>query len=212
MTYASESPTAHRRCVDDRRTVSSARSFLRPTRTISGLCILVLLSTFAACGASSKSAAPKATTTTIEVAGPNPSVSAKMICADEAKKDIATTSIGFDTLQPLKPKWANHVYSCGYLYRGGVKMALSVKEMSSAAETTAYFEALGKQLGRGADLPELGEGAYQTRNGSAVVRKDYRVLLVDVSRLPARFGKPLAARTDIAAGVAAIIMGCWVGA
>jgi hypothetical protein len=84
--------------------------------------------------------------------------------------------------------------------------------MSSVNETTSYFDALGKKLGRGADLPELGEGAFQTRNGSAVVRKDYRVLLVDVSSLPARFGNPLAARSDIAAGVAGVIMVCWIGA
>jgi hypothetical protein len=148
----------------------------------------------------------------IEVAGPNPSVSARMICADEARKDIATKAVGVDTVRPLNAKWSNHVYSCDYLYRGGVKMTLSVKEMSSAAETTAYFDALGKKLGRGADLRELGEGAYQTRNGSAVVRKDYRVLLVDVSRLPARFGKPLSARSDIGDGVADTIMGCWFGA
>jgi hypothetical protein len=56
----------------------------------------------------------------------------------------------------------------------------------------------------------ISDGA--ARNGSAVVRKDYRVLLVDVSRLPARFGKPIASRSDMSAGVAGVIMGCWTGA
>jgi hypothetical protein len=188
------------------------RSFLRPARAASGLCIIVLLSGLAACGGASKSSPPRAAPAALEVAGPNPSVSAKMICADEAKNDIATRSVGFDTVQPLEPKWANHLYSCEYVYNARATMALAVKEMSSASETTSYFDALAKKLGRGADLPELGEGAFQTRNGSAVVRKDYRVLLVDVSGLPARFGKPLAARSDIAAGVAGVIMGCWIGA
>lgn len=181
-------------------------------RMASAACVLALVSILAACSSSSKTSTPKAVTAAIEVAGPNPSVSAKMICADEAKKDIFASSVGIDTVQPLKPKWADHIYSCNYIYSHGAKIALSVKEMSSATETTAYFDNLGKKLDRGADLPELGEGAFQTRNGSAVVRKDYRVLLVDVSHLPTRFGKPVAARSDIAAGVAGVIMGCWTGA
>lgn len=187
-------------------------ALMRPPRAASALCALVLLLALTGCGGSSKSSASKPATAAIQVAGPNPSVSAKMICADEAKKDIAATSVGFAAVQVSKPKWADHIYSCDYLYARRAKFSLSVKEMSSAAETTAYFDALGKKLGRGADLAELGDGAFQTRNGSAVVRKDYRVLLVDVSHLPARFGKPLAARSDIAGGVAGVIMGCWIGA
>jgi hypothetical protein len=42
--------------------------------------------------------------------------------------------------------------------------------------------------------------------------KDHRALLVDVSHLQAQFGKPLASRSDFAAGVAAPIMGYWAGA
>ena len=91
-------------------------------------------------------------------------------------------------------------------------MTLSVKEMSSVSETTVYFDALGARLGRGAKLEGLGEGAYQTSKGSVVVRKDYRVLLVDTSHLPAQFGKPPASRIDVAISVAATIMSCWVGA
>jgi hypothetical protein len=91
-------------------------------------------------------------------------------------------------------------------------MVLSVKEMSSAAETTAYFNSLGTKLGRGADIDGLGQGAYQTENGSAVVRKDYRVLLVDVTLLPQHLGTPSRTPREIAAGVAATIMGCWTGA
>jgi len=189
-----------------------SRVGISPRGQAVGACVLAMISILAACGGSSKSSTPKAVTAAIEVAGPNPSISAKMICADEAKKDVSVTAIGFDTIRPLEPKWASHVYSCDYVYSGGAKIALSVKEMSSVNETTAYFDALGKRLGRGVALPGLGEVAFQTHDGSVVVRKDYRVLLVDVSHLPARFGKPPAPRSDIAAGVAAVIMGCWTGA
>ncbi|MDQ1477987.1 MAG: hypothetical protein QOE62_3216 [Actinomycetota bacterium] len=166
----------------------------------------------AACGSASKTGSSVTTTTArLEVAGPNPSVSAKMICG-EAKQEIAQSAIGVDTARPLAPKWVDHLYSCDYVYKGGVKMTLSVKEMSSVAETTAYYDALGTRLGRGAKLQGLGEGAYQTTQGSVVVRKDYRVLLVDVSHLPAKFGQPPAAPIDVAISVATTVMGCWTGA
>ena len=40
------------------------------------------------------------------------------------------------------------------------------------------------------DLESLGQGAFQTTNGSVVVRKDWKVLLVDDTGLPAQFGTP----------------------
>jgi hypothetical protein len=163
----------------------------------------------AGCGSSSK-ADPAVTTTTLEVAGPNPSVSAKMICG-EAKEDIAQQAIGLDTVKPLAPTWSDHVYSCRYLYKGGAAMTLSVKEMSSVDETSAYFDAMGDRLGRGGKLAGIGEAAYETRDGSVVTRKDYRVLLVDVSKLPAQFGLPARTRGDVALAVATTIMECWTG-
>lgn len=177
--------------------------------TVSAVAMVVLL---AGCGSDSKTAAPVTSTTAkLEVAGPNPSVSAKMICG-EAKEDIAQQAIGVDTVKPLAPTWVDHLYSCAYVYKGGARMTLSVKEMSSMSETTAYFDALGARLGRGAKLEGLGEGAYQTTDGSVVVRKDYRVLLIDVSHLPAKFGQPPQAPIEVAISVAATIMSCWTGA
>jgi hypothetical protein len=173
---------------------------------------VAMIAVLAACGSDSKTGSSVTTTTAkLQVAGPNPSVSAQMVCG-EAKKEIAESAVGVDTVRPLAPKWADHVYSCDYVYKGGAKMTLSVKEMSSVSETTSYFDALGARLGRGARLEGLGEGAYQTTKGSVVVRKDYRVLLVDTSHLPAQFGRPPAARIDVAISVAATIMSCWVGA
>ena len=134
----------------------------------------------------------------------------RMVCGAEGKHEIAT-SVGVDTSRPLVGSWNDHLYSCDYVYGSGRAMTLSVKELSNAPETTAYFDMLGAKLGRMRALQGLGQDAFQTRNGSTVVRKDYRVLLVDDARLPAQFGKPLSPRQDVSLSVAATIMGCWTG-
>ena len=67
------------------------------------------------------------------------------------------------------------------------------------------------EVGTG-ELKGLGQGAFTTRDDGAVVRKDYKVLLVDTSRLPAQFGSPPQTRSEVATNVAAAIMGCWTGA
>jgi hypothetical protein len=180
---------------------------------------LFLAFVLAACGGSSKSGTPKASgpTTTghvAKVASANPSVSAKMICEDEAKKDIADSATGVDTTQPLKPVWdkATHTYSCAYVYPNGAVMTLSVREFSSPDETTAYYNELAQKLGN--VKPQYGingQGAFLTKNGSIVVRKDYKVLLVDISKLPATFGQPPDTRSHVAINTAAAIMNCWKG-
>jgi predicted small secreted protein len=142
-------------------------------------------------------------------AGPNPSVSAKMVCANEAQRELAST-LGVSTDAPITPTWVDHLYSCRYVYTNGA-IALSVKEVSNRAQTTAYFDMLGQQLGRTGALNGLGQGAFTTTNGDVVVRKDYKVLLVDISGLPAQFGVPPTSSADIAVTVADVIMGCWSG-
>jgi len=61
------------------------------------------------------------------------------------------------------------------------------------------------------DLQGLGQGAFQTTDGSVVVRKDWKVLLVDTSGLPARFGVPATTSGEVAVTVGDIILGCWAG-
>ena len=183
--------------------------------------LLVVVATAAlaaGCGGSSKSGAPKSsgeTTTSgghvAKVASANPSKSAKMICEDEARQDIADSAVGFDVVQPLKPVWKDHIYSCDYVYKNGAKMTLSVKELSSKEETDAYYNELEQRLGNKAPQYGLGQGAFVTDNGSVVVRKDYKVLLVDVSKLPAQFGDPPDTRSNDAINVGVTIMGCWTG-
>jgi len=169
----------------------------------------------ASCGGSSKAASP---TTTVgstvhvaKVASNVPSVSAKMICETEAVNDIYDSATGVKTIAALKPTWVNHVYSCAYMYPAGASMTLSVKEVSDTAETTAYFDSLATKLQKTRTLT-IGQGAFQVKDGSVVVRKDYKVLLVDITKLPANFGVPSASRGDVAINVAETIMSCWSGA
>ena len=44
-----------------------------------------------------------------------------------------------------------------------------------------------------------------------VVRKDWKVLLVDNTGLPPQFGVPPTSSTAVAVTVADVILGCWAG-
>ena len=132
-----------------------------------------------------------------------------MICARHTQTELAAV-LGARTTQPVVPTWTDHIYSCRYTYNNAV-MVLSVKELSSKTETDAYFTSLAHRLGQTERLT-LGQGGFTTKNRSVVVRKDYKVLLVDISALPARFGVSPGGRGDIAINVAATIMACWTGA
>lgn len=90
-------------------------------------------------------------------------------------------------------------------------MVLSVKELSSWSQTLGYFGQLGAKLGKKTPLYNLGQGAFGTDDGSVVVRKDWKVLLVDTSGLPASFGLPPTNPGQIALSVASAILGCWHG-
>jgi hypothetical protein len=144
-----------------------------------------------ACGGSAKPSGspttqeqePGSTAHVVKAAGADPSASAQMICADEAVKDISSV-VGVNTVSISKPTWIDHTYSCDYVYSGGTRMKLSVKELDDEAATTKYYDDLGKTLGHKQNLQGLGQGSYTTNNG-VVVRKDYKVLTVDVSRMPA---------------------------
>ena len=92
-----------------------------------------------------------------------------MICESEAENDIYQSATGVKTIAPFKPKWVDHVYSCDYVYPGGAKMTLSVKETSNEAATTAYFDSLATTLGKTA-APVGIPNAFQVKGGSVVVR------------------------------------------
>ncbi len=141
-------------------------------------------------------------------AGPRPSEIAKMVCAAEAQHDMSVV-LG-EKAVVSRPTWQNHRYSCLYRYHSG-SFGLSVKELSSWSQTKAYFARFGQAQGTRRPLGNLGQGAYQTPNGSVAVRKDWKVLYVDVSTLPASFGVPPTSRAAVAVTIADVILGCWDG-
>jgi hypothetical protein len=132
-----------------------------------------------------------------------------MVCAHEAQKEI-DSALG-ERATVSHPTWVDHLYRCRYGYPSGSSMELSVKELSSWAETKQYFNGLAATLGRSRQLQGLGQGAFQTTDGSVVVRKDWKVLLVDSTGLSAQFGVPPTSSGDVAVTVADLILGCWAG-
>jgi hypothetical protein len=142
-------------------------------------------------------------------AGTFPSSVSKMVCAREAQIEIASGLGVKGTVDT--PTWSGHVYSCRYAYPDGA-FTLSVKELSSWAQTFAYVRGLKSSLGDTATIPpDLGQGGFVTKDGSVVVRKDWKVLLVDISGVPSKFGEPPMPPGNVAAVVADTILGCWKG-
>ncbi len=131
-----------------------------------------------------------------------------MVCAPEAQHEIAD-ALGVTAVVET-PTWSDHQYACRYTYQNG-SFTLSVKELSSWKETYSYFRGIGASLGDVNTLANLGQAGFQTQNGSVAVRKDWKVLLVDVSGLPAQFGQPPTPSGNIAVTVADVILGCWSG-
>jgi len=176
--------------------------------------VAVALALVPACSSSSDTTARRTNGTVGAVpprpAGRNPSDSAKMVCARDAQ-DALGVNLGVTPVQVTTPTWAGHVYSCQYVYSTGT-IILSVKELDSAKQTTSYFDSFGLRLGRRPGRLGVGQGAYVTTDGSIVVRKDWKVLFVDVSRLPPQFGQPPQSAPDAALSVAATILSCWSGA
>ena len=175
-------------------------------RLILLLCCVAVVG--AACGTSSDQPSKAVVNRAPLPAGPTPSTISKMVCSMEAEKELAAT-LGVSAVIE-RPTWIDHLYSCHYTYPNG-SFTLSVKELSDWSETYGYFDKLREVLGKTTAITALGQGAYATRNGSIVVRKDWKVLLVDVSGLPPQFGKPATSSADVAYTIADVIMGCWSG-
>ena len=135
-----------------------------------------------------------------------------MVCSHEAQKEMAD-ALG-ETATVSRPTWVGHTYSCTYDYPGATptgSFTVSVTELSSWPETYAHFAGLASTMGKSRDLGSLGQGAFQTTDGSVVVRKDWKVLLVDNSGLPPAFGVPPTSSASVAVTVADVILGCWAG-
>ena len=141
-------------------------------------------------------------------AGPRPSELAKMPCQPKAQRELAD-ALGVKGAV-VDTVWAHHRYSCVYRYSNGT-FAMSIQELSSWSETFSYFRGLGRTFGNARSLRNLGQGAFQTTDGSVVVRKDWKVLFVNVATLPSEFGVPATTSADVAVTIADVILGCWSG-
>ncbi len=178
---------------------------MRSART--ALLVLFVLITAGCATAAPPSAVPAAVAT---AAPTGPSDSAEMVCSSEAQLDIAE-ALGIAAQQVEKPTWQDRVYSCRYVYAGG-SFLMSVKELKNDLETTSYFESLQKEVGSAQNVDGLGQGGFITPNGSVVVRKDFKVLLVDDAALPATMSSPPLTPGNVAMLVAKTVMSCWTGA
>ena len=176
--------------------------------------ILVGVVALVASACTSPSAVGTAPTTTQRPlpAGPHPSAIAKQGCQSEAHREI-DSALG-EKATVSTPTWADHLYSCTYAYptaQPAGSYTVSVKELSSWDQTYAYFDGLATSRGRSRELEALGQGAFQTTDGSVVVRKDWKVLVVDSNGLPPQFGVPPTSAASVAVTVADVILGCWAG-
>ena len=193
---------------EDRPSGANALCYSRKMRRGLPIVVIGLALTAASCGGSPAVDRPQTTTTVPLPAGRFPSEVSKMVCQPKAQSELAVV-LGIRAVVQT-PTWVGHLYTCRYQYPAGA-MVLSVKELSSWGQTKGYFAMLGRQLGDTGPLGNLGQGAFTTTDGSVVVRKDWKVLLVDISGLPDQFGVPLTAKGDIADTVSDVILGCWAG-
>ena len=178
---------------------------MRSARTALVAALLVITA-----GCATTAPAPAAAPAAEVTATPTgPSDLAQMVCASEAQGDIAE-AVGIAAQRVETPTWQDRVYSCRYVYAGG-SFVMSVKELKNALETTDYFESLHKKLGDAQNVDGLGQGGFIAPNGSVVVRKDFKVLFVDDSALPATMSNPPLTPGNVAMLVAKTIMACWTG-
>jgi len=185
----------------------------KPRRLVSGryeprfaVVAVALAMAMAACGTTSPSSL--ATARAPLPAGKLPSTISKMVCTPKAQREIGL-ALGV-TAVVAAPTWSEHLYSCRYTYPDGY-FTLSVKELSSWTQTFSYFRGIGSALGDVNTLPNLGQGGFSTRDGSVAIRKDWKVLLVDISGLPSPFGQPPTPSGNVAVTIADVILGCWSG-
>lgn len=136
-----------------------------------------------------------------------PSDAAHLVCTSEAVEEISG-ALGLTLTRPLAPTWTDHRYACTYHYPVG-PLQLSVKDLSDAAATTAWFAGLRDAGGAVTPVSGMGDQAFQRADGTVVVRKDTTVLVVDVAALPAQLGNPSRARAVAARTVATTVLICW---
>ena len=165
----------------------------------------------AAAGAAGRSMAPGHTMAGMPgtPAASEPSDAALMICSDDIRNQVRTV-LQLTAPAPVRSSWQNQLYTCTYTLPMGT-MVLSVQESAGKPAAADYFRSLRARLGSTEPLLGLGEQAYASKTGIAVVLKDDMTLRVDTTGLPAVFGSQQQRRTDLAYEIASVVLGCWTG-
>lgn len=161
----------------------------------------------AACSSSRSSTVPVPPPTTPGPTVPaRPSPAARLLYGREAAENVAL-NVGMKTIRPVQTSWRNGLYSCRFVYRGGASATVSVRELSTIADATAYTSALAKRLGRRVPtqpIPDI-DDAFVTAKGACVVRDDSKIVVVDTKGLRTDF----AHGTDDAQMIAAVVLSEW---
>jgi hypothetical protein len=138
-----------------------------------------------------------------------PPESAAMVCGEEIKGKVQQV-LALPTAPATESTWAQSVFTCTYHLPMGA-MTLSVRVLPGTGQAGAELDAGQARTPGAQPLAGLGERAWGTADGTAVVLKDAQVLTVDATGLPEVFGANGQKRTDLAYEVASDVMGCWTG-
>ncbi len=138
-----------------------------------------------------------------------PTAAALMVCGDDIKGKVKQV-LALPTAPRVTSTFSNQIYTCTYHLPVG-PMLLSVQHSPTKSSAQQYFSTLRRHLPPTRPLIGLGDGAYATTTGVAVVIKDNETLTVDTTKLPAIFGTNQQHRTDLANEIASDVLGCWTG-
>ena len=167
---------------------------------------LVLL---AGCGSATSAAPPSAAPPRADVAAAAPPASARMICNDDIRGKVEQ-ALRLPAEPRVSDRWSDGVYTCRYDLPAG-PMTLSVQVLPDRRAAAGRLAADRARTPAAQELQGLGERAFGTPGGTAVVRKDDQILTVDATGLPAVFGPDGQRRADFAYEVASDVLGCWTG-
>jgi hypothetical protein len=134
---------------------------------------------------------------------------ARMVCSDDIKTKVQQ-ALQLQVPPATHDTWADKTYTCHYALPMG-KMTLTDQVLSDAATARAQMHSRQAADGSARPLAGLGQQAYGSDRGLAVVLKDNQILTVDTTGLPERFGSNDQRRTDLAYEVASVVLGCWTG-
>jgi len=155
---------------------------------------------------------PDGTRMPAKAAVPGPSASARMVCSQEIRHDVAT-ALALKAPPSATATWSNHLYTCTYHLAGG-PLVFSVKESGNVPSARTYLSVLRHQLAPTQPLQgavSLGLPAYQTSAGNVVFLKDDKTLQVDATAMPQQIGPQGESRSTFAYQMATDVLGCWSG-